>query len=61
MVGDSVTSNNACVVGKVKLSKDKKEKDKIKVKKKKRKSDELVSMSSFLTVEPVLEFVWVIK
>ena len=47
MVGDSVTSNNAYVVGKVKLSKDKKEKDKIKVKKKKRKSDDLVSMSFF--------------
>ena len=39
-----MTSNNACFVGKVKLSKDKKEKDKIKVKKKKRKSDDLVSM-----------------
>ena len=61
MVGDSVASNSACVVGKVKLSKDKKEKDKIKVKKKKKKSDDLVSLSLFLTVEPSFEFVWVIK
>lgn len=52
MVGNFVTSNNACFVGKVKLSKDKKEKDKIKVKKKKRKSDDVVSMSLFQTVEP---------
>jgi len=50
-----------CVVGNVKLSKDKKEKDKIKVKKKKRMSDDLVSMSLFLAIEPALEFVWVIK
>lgn len=39
-----------CVIGKVKLSKDKKEKDKIKVKKKKRMSDDLVSMSLFLAI-----------
>jgi len=50
-----------CVVGKVKLSKDKKEKDKIKVKKKKRKSDDLVSMGLFLTTEPASKFLWVIK
>jgi len=53
MVSDQIM----CVVGKVKLTKDKKEKDKIKIKKKKRKSDDLVSMSLFQTIEPV----WVIK
>lgn len=44
ITADFLQTNDLCVVGKVKLSKEKKEKDKVKVKKKKRNSDDLVSL-----------------